>query len=90
MQILSTTFLKNLFETQKETSLLGKWITFENIENLFSKHETVFEIKQLGFSEKQKFWLCCGTRSPKFPPPAGHFGRAKMGRGINKYKTNKK
>jgi hypothetical protein len=54
VQILSTTFLKNLFESEKETSLLGRWITFEHIENLFSKHETVFEIQQLGFSEEQR------------------------------------
>lgn len=54
MQILSTTFLKNIFEQHKESSLFGKWITFENIENLFQKHQAVFEIKQLGFSEQER------------------------------------
>ena len=54
MHILSTTFLKNIFEEQKENSLLGKWITFENIENLFQKHKGVFEITQLGFSEQER------------------------------------
>lgn len=54
MHILSTTFLKNIFEEQKESSLFGKWITFKNIENLFQKHQAVFEIKQLGFSEQER------------------------------------
>ena len=54
MQILSPELLKNIFTTQKETSLFGKWITFKNIENLFLKHQEVFEVKQLGFSEHQR------------------------------------
>ena len=54
MHILSTTFLKNIFEEQKESSLFGKWITFENIENLFQKHQAIFEMKQLGFSEQER------------------------------------
>ena len=52
MHILPTLFLKELFEKQKEISLFGKWITFDNIQNLFEKHQAVFEIKQLGLSEK--------------------------------------
>ena len=54
MQILSSVVLKKMFDNQKETSLFGKWITFKNIEKLFSKHEEVFEITQLGFSEQQR------------------------------------
>lgn len=54
MHILSTLFLKDLFEKQKETSLFGKWITFDHIKNLFTKHKGVFTIEQLGSSEKQR------------------------------------
>jgi hypothetical protein len=54
VQILSPELLKNIFTTQKETSLFGKWITFKNIENLFLKHQEVFEVKQLGFSEHRR------------------------------------
>ena len=54
MQILSPGLLKNIFTNQKETTLFGKWITIKNIENLFLKHQEVFEIKQLGSSEQQR------------------------------------
>ena len=52
--ILSSTFVKTLFEQHKETALFGKWITFKNIQPLFEKHKNCFEIRQLGFSELQK------------------------------------
>lgn len=54
MQTLSPLPLKKNFEDQKETSLFGKWITFKHIEKLFLKHQEVFEINQLGFSEQQR------------------------------------
>ena len=54
MSILTTTFVKSFFEKHKETSLFGKWIRFQNIEPLFKKHESIFEIQQLGSSELQK------------------------------------
>ena len=54
MQTLSSELLKTIFTAQKEASLFGKWITFKNIESLFSKHQEAFEIKQLGFSEQQR------------------------------------
>lgn len=54
MQIVSTEFLKNIFETEKELTLSGKWITLKNIEKLFSKHRNTFKIDQLGFSEEQR------------------------------------
>ena len=67
MQILPTELLKNIFTAQKEATLFGKWITFENIENLFLKHQEVFEIKQLGFSEQQRpiYKLKIGTGKKK-------------------------
>jgi hypothetical protein len=54
VSILSATFVKQLFEQQKEIALFGKWIPFQNIEPLFKKHQNSFEIHQLGFSELQK------------------------------------
>ncbi|PQJ74412.1 M14 family zinc carboxypeptidase [Polaribacter gangjinensis] len=54
MPILTTTFVKSIFEKHKETSLFGKWIRFQNIEPLFKKHESIFEIQQLGASELHK------------------------------------
>jgi hypothetical protein len=54
VQILTSKLLKKFFESQKETALFGKWITFKNIEKLFQKHEAIFEIDQLGFSEEQR------------------------------------
>ncbi|MFT6192969.1 MAG: hypothetical protein ACJAYY_002625 [Paraglaciecola sp.] len=63
MHILSTIFLKDLFKKQKETSLFGKWITFEHIESLFTKHQAVFKIQELGLSEKGRpiYTLKIGT-----------------------------
>lgn len=54
MSILTTTFVKSIFEKHKETSLYGKWIRFQNIEPLFKNYTSIFEIQQLGFSELQK------------------------------------
>jgi hypothetical protein len=54
VQIISKELLKNIFTAEKETTLSGKWVTFKNIESLFVKHQGVFEIKQLGFSENER------------------------------------
>ena len=54
MHILSPEFLKDLFKHQKENDLFGKWITFKNIEPLFKKHKSLFQINQLGFSEQER------------------------------------
>lgn len=54
MNILSPEILKDIFKNQKETAISGKWITFKNIENLFQKHQHIFEIYQLGSSEEQR------------------------------------
>lgn len=52
MNILSPETVKSIFEKQKENALFDKWITFQEIEKLFQKHEKNFEIKLLGFSEQ--------------------------------------
>lgn len=52
MNILSPEIVKSVFEEQKENALFGKWITFQDIEKLFEKHQSNFEIKSLGFSEQ--------------------------------------
>lgn len=54
MHILSPEFLKDIFKHQKENTLFGKWITLKNIEPLFKKHNGVFKINQLGFSEQDR------------------------------------
>ncbi|MHB0755348.1 M14 family metallopeptidase [Polaribacter sp. M15] len=54
MNILSPEILKTIFKEQKETELFGKWITLNDIESLFKKHQKSFQIKQLGFSEQQR------------------------------------
>ena len=52
MSKLTTDFLETIFKEEKETSLLGKWIWFKDIKDLFKKHETAFQITELGTSEK--------------------------------------
>ncbi|WP_422161347.1 M14 family metallopeptidase [Polaribacter sp.] len=54
MSNLTPKFLKEFFNLHKETSLFGKWITFNDIEKLFEKHKVVFVINQLGFSEQER------------------------------------
>ena len=67
VNILSSELLREYFKNQKETSLNGKWITLEDIEILFQKHNDVFEINQLGFSEEQRpiYKLKIGTGKKK-------------------------
>lgn len=52
METLVQSFIKDIFEQNKETDLYGKWITFLDIQPLFKKHESVFSIKQIGTSEE--------------------------------------
>lgn len=54
MNILSPEFLKDTFKLHKENNLFGKWVTFQNIENLFEKHKMAFQINHLGFSEQKR------------------------------------
>lgn len=54
MNTLATEFLESIFEEQKESSLHGKWITFKDIENLFSKYASKFEVSQIGTSEENR------------------------------------
>ena len=67
MNILSPEILKDIFKSQKETAISGKWITFKNIEKLFQKHHHAFEIYQLGSSEEQRpiYALKIGSGSKK-------------------------
>ena len=67
VNILTSKFLKDIFKLQKETSLFGKWITFNDIEQLFHKHKDVFQINQLGFSEQERpiYTLKIGTGAKK-------------------------
>ena len=54
MNTLSPEYLENIFTQQKEKSLLGKWITYKDIENLFSKYTSQFEITQIGTSQENR------------------------------------
>ena len=51
MKILAKDFVENLYETCKEKSLFGKWITLGNIEPLYKKHQEAFQIQEIGTSE---------------------------------------
>ena len=52
MNTLLINFLETIYAEQKETSLQGKWITFNDIKTLFSKYESKFVISQIGTSEE--------------------------------------
>ena len=67
MNTLSKDFLETLFSKEKESSLHGKWITFKDIEGLFSKYESKFEVSQIGSSEENRpiMQLKIGTGSKK-------------------------
>lgn len=54
MNTLEINFLENLYKEQKESSLYGKWITYEDIEKLFSKYEYKFEVSNIGCSEENR------------------------------------
>ncbi len=53
MSLLTIAFLETIFKDKKETSLFGKWIRFKDIKNLFEKYEALFEVTQIGTSEKE-------------------------------------
>jgi len=67
MNTLSIGFLEQLFANQKETSLHGKWIRHQDIQSLFSKYETKFDVSLLGFSEQERpiYQLKIGKGSKK-------------------------
>ncbi|MDC0177950.1 M14 family zinc carboxypeptidase [Polaribacter sp.] len=54
MNTLSANFLENIYTSQKEDSLHGKWITYKDIENQFSKYAPKFDISQIGTSEEKR------------------------------------
>jgi hypothetical protein len=54
MNTIEINYLENLFLAQKESSLHGKWITYNDIENLFSKYEAKFIVTQIGLSEEKR------------------------------------
>ncbi|PQJ78358.1 M14 family zinc carboxypeptidase [Polaribacter porphyrae] len=67
MEILSVQFLEEIFNQQKEKNLFGKWITFNDIKDLFNKHKEHFIVQQIGFSEQDRpiFSLKTGTGKKK-------------------------
>jgi len=54
MNTIEINYLEKLFLAQKESSLHGKWITYNDIENLFSKYEAKFNVTQIGLSEEKR------------------------------------
>ena len=54
MNTIEINYLENLFLAQKENSLHGKWITYDDIEKLFSKYEAKFKVTQIGLSEEKR------------------------------------
>ncbi|PQJ72939.1 zinc carboxypeptidase [Polaribacter butkevichii] len=54
MNTLPINFLENIYNQQKENTLHGKWITYKDIENLFSKYASKFEVSQIGTSEENR------------------------------------
>lgn len=54
MEILTQEFLENIYKEQKETLLFGKWITFNDIKELFVKYKAIFKISEIGTSEENR------------------------------------
>ena len=54
MEILSINFLESIFKQQKENTLFGKWIKFEDIKGLFEKYNSSFQIIEIGKSEQKR------------------------------------
>ncbi len=67
MNTIAIEFLEHIFKAQKETLLFGKWITYNDIEKLFSKYETTFKVSQIGTSEENRpiFQLKIGNGKKK-------------------------
>jgi hypothetical protein len=54
MKILTEQFLESIYNEQKERSLFGKWITFNDLKKLFSKYNSVFQVSEIGTSEEKR------------------------------------
>ncbi|XGA85057.1 M14 family zinc carboxypeptidase [Polaribacter sejongensis] len=67
MNTLPIDFLENIYSVEKENALQGKWITYKDIENLFSKYASKFEVSKIGTSEEDRpiHQLKIGTGSKK-------------------------
>ncbi|WP_299672631.1 M14 family zinc carboxypeptidase [uncultured Polaribacter sp.] len=67
MSLLTVDFLESIFKKEKETSLFGKWIRFNDINALLKKHEGVFKVSQIGTSEQERpiYQLKIGTGKKK-------------------------
>ncbi|WP_088322711.1 M14 family metallopeptidase [Polaribacter tangerinus] len=52
MSTLNSEFLEQLFTQYKEEALFGKWITLNDIEELFRKHASLFIVSKIGTSEE--------------------------------------
>ncbi|AUC84257.1 zinc carboxypeptidase [Polaribacter sp. ALD11] len=53
MSLLSIDFLETIFNKEKESTLSGKWIRYNDIKELFQKYEDTFKVTQLGTSEQE-------------------------------------
>jgi hypothetical protein len=54
MKILTENYLENIYKSQKENLLFGKWVTFNDIKELFFKYNTVFQVSEIGTSEENR------------------------------------
>ena len=53
MKILEHPLLETIYQTQKETSLFGKWIHFAHISPLLEKLSSALKVVQIGISENE-------------------------------------
>jgi len=54
MNTLTIDFLETLFKKEKETSLFGKWICLNDIQELLKKYAATFQVSQIGTSEQER------------------------------------
>jgi len=54
MELLSGSFLNKIYKEQKESTLFGKWIVFDDLKKLFTKHNGIFQVLEIGTSEENK------------------------------------
>ena len=54
MKTLSVNFLDRIYSNQKEKSLFGKWIVFNDIKTLLAKYNNTFKVSEIGTSEENR------------------------------------